>query len=76
MEKIMASEDVGVLSLDQKIPLVYFRLGAMDPAKLAAAEAQGKTLPGLHTSRFEPLPDPTLATGVKSMTAVATSLLQ
>jgi amidohydrolase len=76
MEKIMASEDVGVLGLNQQIPLVYFRLGAMDPAKLAAAEAQGKTLPGLHTSRFEPLPDPTLATGVKAMSAVATSLLQ
>ncbi|HSY34284.1 MAG TPA: amidohydrolase [Acidobacteriaceae bacterium] len=76
VQKMMGSEDVGVLSLNQKIPLVYLRLGAMDPAKLAAAEAQGKTLPGLHTSRFEPLPDPTLATGVKSITAVATSLLQ
>jgi amidohydrolase len=76
VEKIMASEDVGVLSLNQQIPLVYFRLGAMDPAKLAAAEAQGKTLPGLHTSRFEPLPEPTIATGVKTMSAVATSLLQ
>jgi amidohydrolase len=76
VEKIMASEDVGVLSLNQQIPLVYFRLGAMDPTKLAAAEAQGKTLPGLHTSRFEPLPEPTIATGVKAMAAVATSLLQ
>jgi amidohydrolase len=76
MEKIMASEDVGVLSLNQQIPLVYFRLGAMDPAKLAAAHAAGHELPGLHTSRFEPLPEPTLATGVKAMSAVATSLLQ
>jgi amidohydrolase len=76
VEKMMGSEDVGVLSLNQQIPLVYLRLGAMDPAKLTAAEAQGKTLPGLHTSRFEPLPEPTIATGVKTMTAVATSLLQ
>ena len=76
VQKMMGSEDVGVLSLNQQIPLVYLRLGAMDPAKLAAAEAQGKTLPGLHTSRFEPLPEPTIATGVKTMTAVATSLLQ
>jgi len=76
MQKIMGSEDVGVLSLNQQIPLVYLRLGAMDPAKLAAAHAAGHELPGLHTSHFEPLPEPTLATGVKAMSAVATSLLQ
>jgi amidohydrolase len=77
VEKTMGSEDVGVFGLDnQQIPVVYFRLGAMDPAKLAAAEAQGKTLPGLHTSHFEPLPAPTIATGIEAMSAVATSLLQ
>ena len=30
----------------------------------------------MHTSRFEPLPKPTLETGVTAMTAVATGLLQ
>lgn len=80
-EKLMGSEDVGVfgMSADLKryeIPLVYFRLGAMDPEKFAAAEAAGKRLPGTHTSRFEPLPQPTLETGVTAMTAVATGLLQ
>jgi hippurate hydrolase len=77
VEKMMGSEDVGVFGLEnQQIPVVYFRLGAMDPVKLAAAEAQGKTLPGLHTSRFEPLPLPTITTGVEAMSAIATSLLQ
>jgi len=80
-EKIMGSEDVGVfgMSADLKrneIPVVYFRLGAMDPDKLAAATAAGKRLPGPHTSRFEPLPKPTLETGVTAMMAVATGLLQ
>jgi amidohydrolase len=80
-ERVMASEDVGVfgMSADLKrheIPVVYFRLGAMDPQKLAAAEAAGKELPGMHTSHFEPLPKPTLETGVTAMTAVATGLLQ
>ena len=56
--------------------MVYFRLGAMDPVKLAAAHAAGKELPGMHTSKFEPVPEPTLRTGVTAMTAVATSLLQ
>jgi hypothetical protein len=31
----------------------------MDPTKLAAAKAAGKSLPAQHTSRFELLPEPT-----------------
>ena len=72
----MGSEDVGVFGIAAKAPTVYFRLGAMDPDRLAAATAAGQLLPGLHTSKFEPDPEPTLATGVKSLTAVAVSLLQ
>jgi len=77
----MASEDVGVFgdatfNGGKTIPVAYFHLGAMDPQKFAAATAAGKLLPGVHTSLFEPLPQPTLDTGIKSMTAVATALLQ
>ena len=72
----MGSEDVGVFGLDGKIPVMYYRLGSANPEKLLAARAAGKELPGWHTSRFEPDPEPTLATGVKSLTAVALSLLQ
>jgi hippurate hydrolase len=72
----MGSEDVGIFALpDHQIPLVYFRLGAMDPQKLAAAHAAGKELPGPHTSKFEPLPEPTLLTGVTAMTTVGMALL-
>jgi hippurate hydrolase len=73
----MVSEDFGFLGLGQHdIPTVMFWLGAMDPARFASAQAEGKTLPGPHTSRFEPLPEPTLRTGVIAMTSVAMSLLQ
>ena len=72
----MGSEDVGVFGIEAKVPSVYFWLGAMAPNRFAAAEAQGKLLPGMHTSKFEPDPEPTLATGVKSLTAVAISLLK
>jgi amidohydrolase len=76
-EPIMGSEDFGVLGLEgHKIPTVMFWLGAMDPAKLAAAQAAGKTLPGPHNSRFEPIPEPTLRTGVTAMSSVAIALLQ
>jgi amidohydrolase len=75
--RAMASEDVGVFALpNHEIPLTYFILGAMDPAKLAAAHAAGRELPGPHTSHFEPLPEPTIRTGVTAMTSVAISLLQ
>ncbi len=79
VDRTMGSEDVGVFGLantPRPIPVVYFRLGAMDPAKLAAAHAAGKELPGMHTSRFEPLPEPTLNTGVAAMAAAAKGLLQ
>ncbi|HEX4240722.1 MAG TPA: amidohydrolase [Steroidobacteraceae bacterium] len=76
-EPHMESEDFGVLGLGgRKIPTVMFGLGAMDPAKLAAAKAEGRTLPGPHNSKFEPLPEPTLRTGVKAMTSVAIALLK
>jgi hippurate hydrolase len=76
-EPIMASEDFGLFGLEgHKIPTVLFWLGAMDPVKFAAAQAAGKSLPGPHNSRFEPLAEPTLRTGVTAMTSVALSLLQ
>jgi hippurate hydrolase len=74
---LMASEDFGAFGLDgRKIPIVMFTLGAMDPAKFASAQAQGMQLPGLHTSRFEPAPEPTLRTGIQAMTSTAIALLQ
>src|SRR6266702_3483849 len=54
-EPIMASEDFGTLGLEHHaVPTVLFWLGAMDPARFATARGEGKPLPGLHTSRFEP----------------------
>jgi len=75
----MGSEDVGVFGLEPSaggIPVAFFWLGAMDPEKLAAAQAHGAFPPGVHTAKFEPLPEPTLTTGITAMTAVAESLLQ
>ena len=72
-----ASEDFGIFGLEgRKIPIVMFGLGAIDPVKFAAAQAEGRLLPGPHNSRFEPVPEPTLRTGVKAMTSVAIALLQ
>lgn len=75
--RVMGSEDFGIFGYDDhRIPVAMFWLGASDPVKLAAAHAQGKELPGPHTSKFEPLPEPTIRTGVTAMSSVAISLLQ
>lgn len=74
---VMPSEDVGVFGLEgRQIPLTYFFLGAANPDALKAAKANHVSLPGPHTSKFLPDAAPTIATGVKAMTAVAQGLLQ
>ena len=73
---IMASEDFGYLSLDQKIPSTIFWLGAVDPAKVKQSKETGTPLPSLHSALFAPLPEPTLRTGVKAMTSAVLELMK
>ncbi len=73
---IMASEDFGYLSLDQKIPATIFWLGASDPAKVKQSRETGVALPGLHSALFTPVPEPTLRTGVKAMTSAVLELMK
>jgi hippurate hydrolase len=73
---IMGSEDVGLFSLEGKIPAVMFWLGAADPAKLAHAKETGVPLPGPHSPLFAPVYGPTITTGVTAMTAMALDLLK
>ncbi len=73
---VMGSEDVGLFTLDGKIPGVMFRLGASDPGKLAHAKETGALLPGVHSPLFAPEYAPTIATGVAAMTAMALDLLR
>jgi amidohydrolase len=71
MKPLTVSEDVNRFGLDRQIPLVMFNLGAVDAAKLA----RGQVVPGLHSSGFAPLPEPTIRTGIKSMTSMLLDLL-
>src|SRR5665213_2319057 len=47
-QAVMGSEDVGLFSLDGKIPAIMYWLGAMDPAKLAHAKETGVALSLIH----------------------------
>ena len=72
----MASEDVGRFGLDgRQIPVFMMRLGAVDAEKLRESERTGKPLPGLHSSLWAPVPEPTIRTGVRTETAAAIELL-
>jgi amidohydrolase len=76
-EQVMAGEDFSLYALqDPKPPICMFRLGAVDPAKFQEARAKGARLPGLHSSEFAPLPEPTIRTGVKAMTSAVLELLK
>ena len=52
-----------------------FWLGASDPVKYKDAVENGTRWPGPHTSEFAPLPEPTIRTGVATMTATVIALL-
>jgi len=73
---VMGSEDVGLFTLDGKIPGVMYWLGASDPAKLEESHKSGVPLPGPHSALFAPVYGPAITTGVTAMTAVAMDLLK
>jgi amidohydrolase len=73
---IMASEDVGLFSLNGQIPAVMYWLGAADPAKLEESRKSGVPLPSLHSPLFAPDYAPAITTGVTAMTAIALDLLK
>lgn len=62
---------------NDRIPGMLFWLGAVSQLKIEAAQRpSGPPLPALHSSSFAPDPDPTIATGVKAMSAAALEILR
>lgn len=72
----MVSEDFGLFGLDgRRIPCLMFWLGAADPGKLKESLRSGQALPSLHSSRFAPLPEPSIRTGVIVLTSAVLELM-
>ena len=57
------------------VPATLVWVGAVEPAKYQASKAGGAALPSLHSSRFAPDREPTIRTGVKTVTLAALELL-
>src|SRR5436309_9804197 len=77
VDPTMGGEDFSEYSLtDHSIPAVDFHFGAVDPAKIADYQQTGKELPSLHSSKFAPLPEPTIRTGIVAMTTAVLELMK
>jgi amidohydrolase len=76
-EPVMGGEDFGRFALEgQQIPIALIWLGAVEPAKVEQSRRTGSPLPSLHSSRFAPVPEPTIRTGVKTMTTAVLELMK
>jgi amidohydrolase len=73
----MGAEDFCEFSLpDHSIPALMFTVGAVDPAKVAESKKTGVSLPSLHSSKFAPVPEPTIHTGIVGMTTAVLELVK
>jgi len=73
----MGGEDFSEYSLpDHSIPAFMFNVGAVDPAKAAESKKTGAPLPSLHSSKFAPVPEPTIRTGLIGMVSAVLELVK
>jgi len=76
LEPEMFSEDFSQYGRTvEKVPICFYIVGASAPEKIAESLRTGIPLPALHSSRFAPVPGPTIRTGITAMTAAALDLL-
>jgi hippurate hydrolase len=77
VDPTMGGDDFSEYSLpDHSIPAVYAHFGAVDPAKIAESKQTGKELPTLHSSKFAPVPEPTIRTAIIGMTTAVLDLMK
>jgi amidohydrolase len=68
----MVGEDFGRFGrTEPRVPILQYWLGSVDPEKVKA----GGPLPSLHSSKYTPLPEPAIKTGVVTMCAALLDLV-
>ncbi len=73
----MGGEDFSEYSLsDHSVPAFMFNVGGVDPAKAAESKKTGVPLPSLHSSKFAPVPEPTIRTGLIGMVSAVLELMK
>jgi len=78
VDPTMGGEDFSEYSLpNHSIPAVDFHVGAVLPEKIANSKKPGAPpLPSLHSSKFAPIPEPTIRTGLVAMTDAVLDLMK
>ena len=78
VDPTMGGEDFSEYSLpDHSIPAVDVHIGAVAPEKIAESKKPGAApLPSLHSSKFAPVPEPTIRTGIICMTSAVLDLMK
>jgi amidohydrolase len=72
---VMGGEDFGRYG-KTGVPIFFYFLGTVDPAKWEASrQPDGKALPSLHSDLYYPLPEPSIRTGVLTMSAAVLNLM-
>ena len=73
----MGGEDFGRYARALGVPGLMFRLGSVNVDTYAASlEPGGPGLPSLHSSHYQPDPEPTLRTAIRAMSQLALALLK
>jgi hippurate hydrolase len=72
----MGGEDFGRYGrTPEKVPIFLYWLGVTNPSLTQSAGKSGVDIPSIHSPRFAPDPEPSIKTGVLTMTAAALDLL-
>jgi amidohydrolase len=73
---VMAAEDFGELGkVNPAIPTMLYWLGTIPQARYDEAQATGLQLPPLHSSLYAPIPEPSIKTGIRTMSKTVFDLL-
>jgi amidohydrolase len=76
VEPINAAEDFSLYGQTaERVPSLLWRVGATAPEKFTESARTGVPVPSNHNSGFAPLPEPTIVTGVTTLTAAVLELL-
>lgn len=71
---VMGGEDFGRFGREG-IPIFFYFVGTMPPEQVAAAAQGGPPLPSLHSDKYFPIIEPSLRTGVLTMTTAVLDLM-
>jgi hippurate hydrolase len=58
------------------VPILMFRLGTIEPRRLARMKQLGQELPSLHSASYYPDPEESLVTGIQATVAATLELLK